>query len=216
MSASTAATVMTVTGPLYAATPVPAYRFQVETDRCVTISPPFTIDSIRDAIEQESWFTAWMGEFLQLTAKYFSKAYTAQQVKRITLHVGPDLTEECPYVLHPRTVTFRGGKCEVEWAGSAVPMVIDIPDLDDPLPTVPAPSMVTAFEELEEVDDASLPMANATDTRLQDRQRLKEARLKAKIALYRVQHQMALYQDRYGMSATESESDSESEGYDTL
>lgn len=173
--------------------------------------------------EHAAWFTAWLTEFLGATAKHFSKPYGAHQVLRITKHqisqasthyrsttldtdtsTRPD-PKDGLYALRPYRVTFRGGKCEVDWDYQVIPVVIDIPDLED--------TLGDRLEELglEEVDD--LPTVNATEVdqaRVEARHRLKEARLKAKVALYRVQHQLALYQDRYGVSASD-DSDTDSD-----
>jgi hypothetical protein len=175
-----------------------------------------------------AWFTAWLMEFLAATAKHFSKPYGAQQVLRITQHqisrtstkqrsttidtgsltitsTRPDPNDGL-YALRPYRVTFRGGKCEVDWDYQVIPMVIDIPDLESIDDSMDALG-------LEEVED--LPTADATEisqARWEARQRVKEARLKAKVALYRVQHQMALYQDRYGVSISDdSDEDTETD-----
>ena len=203
---------MIITGPQYTkdAAGTISYRFEVSSEGVAIHQLPVDPDiTTYIHMDHATWFSVWMTEFLCSTAKHFSKPYTAQQLQRITQHLlnsRPDLAMGA-YTLQPAAVTFRGGKCEVEWSISVVPMVIDIPDLEDGAPVKEA--------QLEEVDEDALPVAiNATEidqARLMDRQRLKEARLKAKIALYRVQHQMAVYHDRYGASVSEDSDDSESE-----
>lgn len=173
------------------------------------------------------WWNEWLASFLQATSKHFSKPYTVQQIHKITKHTLhgtiPD-TFPASIQLYPTVIEIRGTSFMVHWDYVAIPMVIDIPDLyedDIPLdsgsiePTGLIESPSTSCD-IEEVNADQLPIDQMTLTetltvhdsgRFHDKHKLKEARLKAKIAMYKVQHQMARYYEKYGTEASDSEED---------
>ena len=107
------------------------------------------------------------------------------------------------------------------------PMVIDIPDLDEETSDIhegdglPDCKDNELADELQELNIDQLPIdKNSTEEAMEvenpakfyDKQRVKEARLKAKLALYKANRQAAKYYDKYGTNdITDSESGSESE-----
>ena len=104
-----------------------------------------------------------------------------------------------------------GGQLVVHWSYHSVPARIDIPD------ELPVPSSQTG--EMKEWDVELVPeQSDVTETlsspeRLLDKQRVREARLRAKLAVYRAQYQMNRYYDKYGDEVSESE-ESEDEDED--
>jgi hypothetical protein len=50
-----------------------------------------------------------------------------------------------------------------------------------------------------------------TPTKFYEKNKVKEARLKAKIAMYRAQHQRNKYYEKYGTEVTDSDTEEESE-----
>jgi hypothetical protein len=170
------------------------------------------------------WWNEWLSHFLQATSKHFSKPYTVQQIHKITKHTlhgtVPD-TFPVSIQLYPIDIEIRGTSFMVHWGYIATPMMIDIPDLyeDDvpldsgsiePTGSIHPPSAC----DIEEVNIDQLPINQMTLTeslsvhdsgRFHDKHKLKEARLKAKIAMYKVQHQMARYYEKYGTEASDSE-----------
>lgn len=166
------------------------------------------------------WWTEWMSYFLNATAKHFAKPYTVQQIHKITAHaLHGTLPDTFPAVIHfyPSMIEISGGKIIVSWGCTAIPIVIDIPDLMDEEEKVPvnSGSMEDTGSVMQEVNVDDLPTDSiATEAltmdhsgRVYDKQKLKEARLKAKIAMYKVQHQMARYYEKYGTEASDSDGD---------
>jgi len=161
-----------------------------------------------------SWWEDWVLRFLSATASFFSKAYTAQQLQRITHHtLQGTLPERFPAegTATPQSLQIRGGQCWVSWTYVAHPMTIDIPEeKEDILEALP--------DSLQEQQPDDLPVdPNATElillspTQSYDKQRVKEARLKAKLAIYRAEQQMNRYVEKYGMEVSDSDADSETE-----
>jgi hypothetical protein len=171
----------------------------------------------RVILENKEWWNQWLTEFLTASAKYFSKAYTVQQIQKITKHTleGTLPTLFPASVLFvPETIQIRGGIFWVNWSYVATPARIDIPDLDVQEESLP----VLADHGLEEAHLDDILSADATEeleiespAKFYDKQKAKEARLKAKIALYKAQHQIAKYYEKYGTEISDSDSDSESD-----
>ena len=101
--------------------------------------------------------------------------------------------------------------------------MIDIPVLFETEPTTTAintlPDQAEPSEKVEELnlDDLTID-GNATDVdfdlnhsdRFYDKQKVKEARLKAKLAQYKAERQMRMYYDKYGNEMSDTDVDSES------
>lgn len=176
-------------------------------------------------MEHVTWWNEWLGYFLSATAKHFSKPYTVQQIHKITKHTltgtVPD-TFPASIQFYPSMIEIRGGVFMVYWNYSAIPIIIDIPDLAeddievdsgsmDVTGSLPKSSSTSGDMEEVNVDElpthltATEPIAVDGPGRFYDKHKLKEARLKAKIAMYKVQHQMARYYEKYGTEASDSE-----------
>jgi len=171
----------------------------------------------REILENKDVWNQWLGEFLTASAKYFSKPYTVQQIQKITKHtLEGTLPTLFPasVLLVPENVQIRGGIFWVNWSYVATPARIDIPDLDVQEESLP----VLEDHGIQEANLDDVPAADATEeleiespTKFYDKQKAKEARLKAKIALYKAQHQMAKYYEKYGTEISDSDSESHSD-----
>lgn len=86
-----------------------------------------------------------------------------------------------------------------------MPEFSTLSDLDPLDPSVPV--------ELEEFSLQEIPLSTTENSaRLHDRQKAKEARLKAKLAIYRAQTELNEYYDKYGTDLSDSDaSDSDTE-----
>jgi hypothetical protein len=111
----------------------------------------------------------------------------------------------------------------VNWVYSAEPVMINIPDLEEPevnnneLTSLPVSNKTgEGIEELNmdelSVGDGSTDDALELDSpaKFYEKQRVKEARLKAKLAIYKAQRQMAQYYEKYGDDISDSDTDLES------
>jgi hypothetical protein len=154
--------------------------------------------------DNKEWWDKWVAHFLESTTKHFSKPYTVLQLNRIikqNLVVPSCSTFPATILLLPECIQIRGGIAWVNWKYTIVPMTIDIPDMNE-LPD----------SHVEEVDIDDVPQ-DATEesfeldspTKNYDKHKVREARLKAKIAMYKAQHQMTKYYEKYGTEATDSD-----------
>ena len=207
------------------------------------VEEPSTIVSsmIASCLEENRiWWEEFLRLFLERSSKFFSKVYTVQQLLPIMTHTfaASDSSSQVPgpsnVILSPKSIQIRGGTFCVFWEHECESLVIDIPvgtlpvdsessersksfesdhlefssqsDLDPLDPSVPV--------ELEEFSLQEIPLSSTENSaRLHDRQRAKEARLKAKLAIYRAQTEINEYYDKYGTDLSDSdasESDTES------
>jgi hypothetical protein len=180
-------------------------------------------------IENVPWWNEFIAQFLKATSIFFSKPYTIDNINRIAKHklTGKDKnTFPSNVSLKPNTIQITGGQFVVNWEYIMESMLIDIPDLDQDHDDTHHTSKLPVSNELlvnglEELNIDQLPIdKNSTEETLEvqnpaqfyDRQRVKEARLKAKLALYKANRQMAKYYDKYGTNdITDSDSGTESE-----
>lgn len=184
--------------------------------------------------ENRTWWEGFLRLFLERSSKFFSKVYTVQQLLPIITHTfamsnaASESSSQVPgpsnVILSPKSIQIRGGTFCVFWEHECESLVIDIPvgslpvdpersvlefsalsDLDPLDPSVPV--------ELEEFSLQEIPLSTTENSaRLHDRQRAKEARLKAKLAIYRAQTEMNEYYDKYGTDLSDSDaSDSDTE-----
>jgi hypothetical protein len=181
-------------------------------------------------LENVNWWNHFISQFLNATAIFFSKPYTIDNINKIAKHKlsGKDNSQFPSNVsLQPNTIEITAGKFTVNWEYVMQPMVIDIPDLDEETSDIhegdglPDCKDSELADELQELNIDQLPIdKNSTEEAMEvenpakfyDKQRVKEARLKAKLALYKANRQAAKYYDKYGTNdITDSESGSESE-----
>lgn len=216
----------------------PAYQFdvseqeEVDTENGLTFvmeaDVPLTVAKIEEVVreEQERW-RAFLEQFLRSAGSYFSRPYTVQHLERIIKHreVTSASTEDVslPRCIRcvPRMLHFSGGKLQIYWVSYESPVGIDLPE-EETIPTIPPVSTMPKEQrhDLEEWDADSLPEEkDATDTQaslvdptmLLEKQRVREARLKAKLAVYRAQYEMNRFYDRYGNEVSDSDSEQEEE-----
>jgi len=189
--------------------------------------------SLQDCVvENHAWWNTLIQHFLKATAVFFSKPYTPENIHKIAKHT---LTGTDKHIypsnvtLQPNTIQISGGQFVVQWQYTMAPVVIDIPDLEEEPntqqhTTLPATGDSAVVKGMEELNMDQLPMDKDSTEELAiegpakfyDKQRVKEARLKAKLAVYKANRQVARYYDKYGVndiSDSDTESDSE-EGSD--
>lgn len=182
---------------------------------------PFTIKQIEEELLlHQDWWNTVLDTFLTATTSYFTRRYTVHHLQRILQHYLPmssPFSSSTPQHICciPRMMELIGGQLLIHWSYHATPAEIDIPD-EISLPVSHSPKK----GELEEWDVDAVPeQVDATEEllspeRLMDKQRVKEARLRAKLAVYRAQYQMNHYYDKYGHEVSESEGDSEEDEED--
>jgi hypothetical protein len=177
-------------------------------------------------IDNITWWNGFISEFLKATSKLFAKPYTVENINKIAKHSLISKTNgdfPSTVILIPKSFQISGSNFIVNWDYTIESIMIDIPDLEDETETCiqkpPLPADNKVIDGMEELNIDEIPVGNNSTEILEvnspakfyDRQRIKEARLKAKLAIYKVQRQMAKYYDKYGEDISESDSDSESE-----
>lgn len=204
----------------------PSYQFVVQSHPTTEDSPisflleadtTCTVSHLEEVLrEEQEWWMSFLQSFLSASVSYFSKPYTVQHLARIVHHLlrHPIPSSSLPQriVCVPTLLELIGGQLLVHWGHETLPVGIHIPDEEDTSsPALPAPC-----SEMEEWDADAVPEEQATGiledpAMLLEKQRVKEARLRAKLAVYRAQYQMNRFQNKYGQEVSDSESDSEEE-----
>jgi hypothetical protein len=216
-----------------------------ESDESISflVEEPSTLVSsmIASCLEENGiWWEGFLRLFLERSSKFFSKAYTIQQLLPIITHTfavsnavsnaaSDSVSGPSTVLLSPKSIQIRGGTFCVFWDHECEPLVIDIPV--GTLPVDPEISELSEHSEpecsalsnlslldpsvpvLEEFSLQEIPLSSTENAaRLHDRQKAKEARLKAKLAIYRAQTEMNEYYDKYGTDLSDSDaSDSDTE-----
>jgi hypothetical protein len=220
----------------------PCYIFNIEFNNCDYLS--FIADSQSDislqslqkcVLENISWWNDFIQQYLQASVKYFTKPYTVEQINKITKHT-LDGINTLPFpnnvVLVPKSIKICGGVFTVNWTYNTEAM-IDIPDVEDTentknsiiesisLPVSNNDKLLNGIEELNidelPVEDASTdaPLELDSPAKFYEKQKIKEARLKAKLAIYKAQRQMTQYYEKYGDDISDSDSDLETSDDDS-
>ncbi len=217
----------------------PCYTFNIEFNICDYLS--FVADSSKDVslqslqkcvLENIPWWNGFIEQFLEASKKYFSKPYTVDQINKITQHTLEGTSGNVfpiNIVLTPKSIKICSGVFTVNWGYTTEPM-IDFPDVEDvknstiDLDCLPVSNENKIVEGLEELNIDELPVgSNSTDAALEldspakfyEKQRVKEARLKAKLAVYKAQRTMAQYYEKYGDDISDSDTDFETSDEDS-
>jgi hypothetical protein len=216
----------------------PCYTFQIDFDTYDYLSfvaendYDISLQSLQKCVlENIPWWNGFIQKFLQSSTKYFSKPYTVETINKITKHT-LNGTKSSVYpvniVLVPTNIQICSGIFTVNWGYSTEPM-IDIPDVEEDkvntieLPDLPVSNESKVVEGLEELNIDELPAGDSTDVALEldspakfyEKQRVKEARLKAKLAVYKAQRTMAQYYEKYGDDISDSDTDFETSDEDS-
>ena len=166
-----------------------------------------SVESVQKSL-QNPWWNSFISAFLESSSKFFSKAYTVETINKITKHtLTGSKTDVFPVnvILIPKSIQIFAGVFTINWRYTIEPMII--PDFDLP------DSKIQGMEELN-IDE--LPIGNSTEvleidnpSKLYDKQRVKEARLKAKLAHYKAERQLVEYNDKYGDDISDSDYESD-------
>lgn len=185
----------------------------------------------KSILENVDWWNSFVQKFLQNSSKYFTKQYTVEQINKIIKHTLDGSTFNTAANIHfiPKSIQILGGVFTVNWTYRVEPVVIDIPDLEPVKNLVDAAHLPVSNENkiidgLEELNIDELPAGtSSTDVPLEldspakfyEKQRVKEARLKAKLAVYKAQRTMAQYYEKYGDDISDSDTDLDSSDDDS-
>jgi hypothetical protein len=174
-------------------------------------------------LDNLDWWNNFISNFLKSTTKFFTKPYTVEQINKITKHtLNNTISNEFPasVILIPKTIQIMGGNFIINWGYILEPVIINIPVFEESennavqMNNLPVSNnqIVDGLEELDinempSGDDSTDPFQLDSPAKFFEKQKVKEARLKAKLAVYKAQRQMAQYYEKYGDGISDSESD---------
>lgn len=180
----------------------------------------------KNILENINWWNNFIRQFLESSSKLFSKPYTVENINKIVKHtLNGNKTNKYPVniILIPRNIQIYSGNFMINWGYEIEEMVIDIPDLtEDEIITTEnnvLPVENKIISDVEELSIDNLPVGDESTeavlsldspTKFYDKQLVKEARLKAKLAIYKAQRQMARYMEKYGDDVSDSDTEYES------
>jgi len=151
---------------------------------------------------------AFLTEFLRLTVQYFAKPYTVANVLKSLKHDVEPSTASGSLTFAPKEVQISSRGFLIRWMVSEEAL-ISLPDMED------------EGGEIEDLDDIPLSSTNEVIQlqspnirHIYDRQRVKEANLRAKLAQYKANRAHLEYLEKYGLEPSDSSSDSELEDSD--
>ena len=191
----------------------PCYIFNIECSDCISFvaesESDISLESLQKCVlDNIPWWNTFISTFLESSSKSFSKPYTIETINKITKHtINGTKSDIYPInvILVPKNIHISGGIFTLHWGYNTESIMI--PDFEEEV--LPVPNM----EGMEELNIDEIPN-NSTDileidspAKYYEKQRVKEARLKAKLAVYKAQRQMAEYSDKYGEISDSDESD---------
>jgi hypothetical protein len=204
--------------------------FVAESDKDISLQSLQTC-----VVDNIDWWIEFISGFLKSASKLFAKPYTVEQINKITKHtlsndINTDVTYPVNVVVSPKNIQITGGVFIVNWGYTLESMVIDIPDLAETEETrielaesTALPVSNKIIEGVEELDISALPedkdstgetLEIENPAKFYEKQRVKEACLKAKLAAYKAQRQMNQYYEKYGDTISDSDSESDFETSD--
>ena len=146
----------------------------------------------------------FLTEFLRLTSPHFAKPYSVTNVLKTLKHI-VDSTASGSLTFQPQSVQITVRGFQILWSCKAEEVaLISLPDMDDEADDIP----------LSNTNEVIQLQTQPTDIRhVYDRQRVKEATLRAKLAQYKANRAHLEYLEKYGTDPSDSE-DSDSEESD--
>lgn len=204
---------------------VPCYTFQVD---YASDELPLKYDMEQESewsiktiekllLDHPSWWNSILQSLLQAHSTIFSKKYTVDHIKKVCNHtIHGSVPEYFPLKAFFLPTVFQviQGYFWITWNISYEPLKIDIPDIVEEKEEK-VPSLPDDKNDIYEVNLDSIPLHETTSTdasvdrsnlsKTMDRQKVKEAHLKARLALYKAQLQSRQFYDKYGEEYEESE-----------
>jgi len=193
-----------------------AYVFHIRTDQHLTAE---TENVVAACGQNPPYLNTLLAAFLESSSTYFKNKTTVPNLLKALKHeVQPTVSESitAPYTFTPQDIIVCKGITTLSWSITG-----EILQLDFPVDTEQEDSGLSAtdadqipFADTNEVIHVT-PSFNAQTRSELDRTRVKEAQLRAKLAVYKANRAHLEYVEKYGQepsdSEEEEEDDSESE-----
>lgn len=172
-------------------------------------------------------------ELLRANKTMFAKAYSPQQMVKITQHavLTPVSATATAWSGRPVELSLRGGRFILGWMlseqniqisldeegfrsrSNSVAELLDVIDLDgDSAAPLPEGLTEVSDNDIQEFDgEDALSLRSIDERRLRERQRIEEARLRARLAAFKAERLIVRYAEKYGEVDISDSSDSESD-----
>ncbi len=151
--------------------------------------------------------------FLNVHQTRFAKPYTPAQLIRATTHTveteGPavDMDEDLQWTLVPTQIIVKNGAFIIAWRATGQTVRIELSAVED---LAAAPAAIPDIQEVEPVAEITEGFLRLTsNSQVEERRGVEEARIRAKWAQYKAQRAIAKYVEKYGEFDEEILSDSE-------
>lgn len=162
--------------------------------------------------EKKEWIIKFITTFLQATEQYFTKKYTVDALMKHLNHtmMSEGSTEDSNQVLFvPNEIVIFQGRFTIVWKAKFEEIRIAIPDFEEPVENEVLMKDVT---ELLAIDDLEADLQKGPDevmiedsSRHYEKRKVKEARLRARLAQYKAERAMSRYLEKYGAEPSDSE-----------
>ena len=196
-----------------------AYVFRIETDRPLTAE---TENVVAACAQNPLYLNELLTAFLNSCAAYFKNKTTVANVLKLLKHEVPATSDiAAPYTLTPTEIVICKGLFYLSWTVTGEILQLDFPvDTDGPLETAaatllrPTDADQLPFADTNEVIHIAPQSATFSRTEL-DRTRVKEAALRAKLAVYKANRAHLEYVEKYGEEPSDSSEDDSEDSSDS-
>jgi hypothetical protein len=207
---------LTVKKPTYAKVTTPTgttegvHTFGLESEWSIgglTVGSQSPAEVLLAALAKESGaLNTFLTEFLRVTSQHFAKPYSVANVLK-TLKHSVDSTASGSLRFAPQTLQISARGFQIQWSCKQEVeeiALISLPDMD-----------VDEADEIPLSNTNEVIQLQTTNVRhVYDRQKVKEAHLRAKLAQYKANRTHLEYVEKYGTDPSDSEDSEESEESD--
>jgi len=190
-----------------------AYVFRINTARPLTAET----DNVLGACAQNPlYLNELLTEFLDKCASYFKNTTTVANVLKLLKHEVPESggSYTAPYSLTPFEIVICKGLFYMGWNVTGELVQLNFPvEIDSDL--MPTDADQIPFADTNEVIEV-VPAISVSSRSQPDRTRVKEAQLRAKLAVYKANRAHLEYVEKYGEAPSDSEDDEEDSDDDSL
>jgi len=167
-------------------------------------SPADALKSV--VLDNAAYLNEFLAEFLRTCSSYFAKPYSASTILKYLIHElkAGAATATATYSFTPAEFLITAKGFRLLWTAAEEQMLIALPGIEDDANELEATELpLTGTENV-------LELQPPTIRHIYDKQRVKEANLRAKLAQYKANRTHMEYLQKYGEDPSDSEeSDSE-------
>ena len=166
-----------------------------------------------DLGEKKEWLVKFITAFLAATEQYFTKKYTTEALMKHlnhTLDIEGSTEDANQVIFVPAEVVIFQGRFTLVWKAKMETIRIAIPDLEETAEN--EVMMMRDVTELLAVDDLEADLQKGPEemviedsSRHYEKRKVKEARLRARLAQYKAERAMSRYLEKYGTEPSDSE-----------